>query len=56
MYGCVKTALLWYDLLTGTLKGMGFELLPYEHLMDNSSLEGKQFNIAWYFHYVEIPL
>jgi hypothetical protein len=30
LYGCVKSALLWYELFPGTLQGMGFELNPYD--------------------------
>jgi hypothetical protein len=48
MYRCVKSALLWYNLLTGTLKGMGFELIPYEPCMANCIVEGKQCTIDWY--------
>jgi hypothetical protein len=32
LYGCVKSALLWYDLFHSTLKEMGFILNPYEPL------------------------
>jgi hypothetical protein len=28
LYGCIKSAVLWYKLFTGTLKGMGFVLNP----------------------------
>ena len=28
LYGCIKSALLWYELFSGTLIGMGFELTP----------------------------
>jgi hypothetical protein len=30
LYGCIKSALLWYNLFTSTLKGMGFVLNPYD--------------------------
>jgi hypothetical protein len=29
-YGCVQSVLLWYELFSGTVKGMGFELNPYD--------------------------
>jgi hypothetical protein len=32
MNGCVKSALLWYKLLSGTLTDMGFELNMYGKL------------------------
>jgi hypothetical protein len=48
LYGCVKSALLWYELFTGTLKGMGFKLNPYDSCIANCMIEGKQCTIAWY--------
>ena len=30
IYGCVKSALLWYDLFSTTLTDMGFKLNPYD--------------------------
>jgi hypothetical protein len=48
MYGCVKSALLWYQLFSGTLVDMGFELNPYEPCMANCMIQGKQCTIAWY--------
>jgi hypothetical protein len=37
-----------YNLLTNTLRGMGFELNPYVPCMANCMIEGKQCTIAWY--------
>jgi hypothetical protein len=48
LYGCVKSALLWYELFTGTLQGMGFELNPYDTCVANKMYDGKQCTIAWY--------
>jgi hypothetical protein len=48
LYGCVMSALLWYELFTGTLKGMGFELNPYDTCVANKVIGGKQCTIAWY--------
>ena len=48
LYGCVKSALLWYDLFTGTLQEMGFELNPYDTCVANKVIDGKQCTIAWY--------
>jgi hypothetical protein len=48
MYGCVKSALLWYSLLVQTLHGLGFELNPYEPCKANCLIEGSQCTIAWY--------
>jgi hypothetical protein len=48
IYGCVKSALLWYELFHGTLKEMGFVINPYDSCMANCTIEGKQCTIAWY--------
>ncbi len=48
MYGCVKSALLWYNLFHGTLKDMGFTINPYDSCMANCMIEDKQCTIAWY--------
>jgi hypothetical protein len=29
LYCCVNSALLWYEVFSGTLQGMGFKLNPY---------------------------
>jgi hypothetical protein len=46
--GCVKSALLWYELFTSTLVTMGFELNPYDSYVANIVVDGKQCTIAWY--------
>jgi hypothetical protein len=48
LYGCVKSALLWYELFVGNLKDMGFELNPYDSCVANCMIEGKQCTVAWY--------
>ena len=48
LYGCVKSALLWYDLFRTNLKDMGFKLNPYDHCVANCMIEGTQCTIAWY--------
>ena len=48
LYGCVQSALLWYDLFTNTLVQMGFKLNPYNLCVANSQTKGKQCTIAWY--------
>jgi hypothetical protein len=35
LYGCVKLALLWYELFAGTLIKLGFELNPYDMCVAN---------------------
>jgi hypothetical protein len=48
LYGCVKSALLWYDLFASTLKDMGFVLNPYDACIANRMINGSQCTIAWY--------
>ena len=48
IYGCVKSALLWYQLFTESLEGMGFVLNPYDPCIANCTIEGSQCTVAWY--------
>ena len=48
MYGCVKSALLWYKLFSTALVGMGFELNPYDLCVANAIIDEKQCTIGWY--------
>jgi hypothetical protein len=48
IYGCVKSALLWYELFSGTLQKMGFVLNPYDKCVANCDINGKDCTIAWY--------
>ena len=48
LYGCVRSALLWYELFTTTLQGIGFELNPYDLCVANKNIKGKQCTIVWY--------
>jgi hypothetical protein len=48
LYGCVKSALLWYELFSSTLEGMGFTLNPYDNCVANKMIDGKQCTILWY--------
>jgi hypothetical protein len=48
IYGCVTSALLWYQVYHGTLKEMGFELNPYDPCVANCVIGGKQCTIVWY--------
>jgi hypothetical protein len=46
LYGCVQSALLWYELFSSTLQGMGFELNPYDACVANKVIDGKQCTIV----------
>ena len=48
MYGCVKSALLWYNVFHGALKEMGFKINPYDSCIANCDINGSQCTIAWY--------
>jgi hypothetical protein len=48
LYGCVQSALLWYNLFTETLQGMGFKLNPYDPCVANLTIHGKQCAVAWF--------
>jgi hypothetical protein len=48
LYGCVQSALLWYELFSGTLMDMGFELNPYDTCVANMTVDDKQCTIVWY--------
>jgi Reverse transcriptase (RNA-dependent DNA polymerase) len=48
LYGCVKLALLWYELFTSTLQKMGFVLNPYDACVANKIIDGTQCTVVWY--------
>ena len=48
LYGCVQSALLWYELYSSTLLEMGFVINPYDLCVANANLEGHQCTICWY--------
>ena len=48
IYGCLKSALLWYNLYSSTLQKMGFVLNPYDLCVANNMIDGSQCTIAFY--------
>ena len=48
LYGCVKSALLWYCLFRDTLQDLGFVLNPYDPCVANANIKGSQCTIVWY--------
>ena len=48
LYGCVKSALLWYRLFCDTLRDLGFALNPYDPCIANAMIKGSQCTIVWY--------
>jgi hypothetical protein len=48
LYGCVQSALLWYELFSSTLETIGFTLNPYDQCVANCDIDGSQCTICWY--------
>ncbi len=48
LYGCVQSALLWYELFSSTLQGMGFTLNPYDVCVANKTIDKRQCTIVWH--------
>ena len=48
LYGCMKSALLWYRLFRNMLQDLGFVLNPYNPCVANSQIKGSQCTIVWY--------
>ena len=48
LYGCIESALLWYELFSSKLKTLGFTLNPYDKCIANKIVDGKQCTVVWY--------
>lgn len=48
LYGCIESALLWYELFSSTLEKEGFIINPYDRCVANKTINGEQCTIAWY--------
>ena len=48
IYGCIESALCWYNLYSDTLKNEGFTINPYDECVANKIIDGKQCTITWY--------
>ena len=48
LYGCMESALLWYQLYSEKLQQMGFKINQYEKCIANKVINGKQCTMAWY--------
>ena len=48
LYGCLESALLWYELYSSTLVSMGFKLNPYDMCVANKIIDGSQCMITFY--------
>ena len=48
IYGCIESALLWYNFYVKTLKDLGFSINTYNIFGSKKMIGGKQFTIVWY--------
>ena len=48
LYGCVESALLWYETYAKVLTNMGFSINPYDKCVANKLVNGKQCTLVWY--------
>ena len=48
LYGCIESALQWYNLYKITLKSEGFVVNPYDFCVANKVINRKQCTITWY--------
>ena len=48
LYGCMKSAIIWYNTFVRTLKGLGFKLNPYDPCVANLTVDGSTLTIAWH--------
>jgi hypothetical protein len=48
LYGCIRSALLFYEKLVGDLTSQGFELNPYDPCVVNKIIKGSQCTITWH--------
>ena len=48
IYGCIESALRWYELYSETLEKEGFVINPYDKCVANKEIDGKQCTIVWY--------
>ena len=48
LYGCMQSAILWYETFVTKLKGAGFKLNPYDPCVANKQMNGSQCTIVWY--------
>jgi hypothetical protein len=48
LYGCLRSALLFYEKLVGDLKSQGFELNPYDPCVANKIINGHHLTLAWH--------
>jgi hypothetical protein len=48
LYGCLRSALLFYLKFVGDIESQGFELNPYDPCVANKMIHHKQFTMVWH--------
>ena len=48
LYGCMQSALLWYNTYSRCLKQLGFRLNPYNPCVANKVINGERCTVCWY--------
>lgn len=54
-YGCMQSALLWYETFKECLEGLGLKLDKYDLCIANKVIDRKQCNVGWYIDDTKIP-
>ena len=54
IYGCLKSALLFYEKLVGDLEAYGFKINPYNPCVANKMIGGKQLTVCWHVDDIKI--
>jgi hypothetical protein len=55
LYGCLRSALLFYLKFVGDIESQGFELNPYDPCVANKVIHGKQFTVVWHVDDIKMP-
>ena len=48
LYGCLESALLWYNLYSSTLEKIGFKINPYDRCVANKEINCSQCTVVFY--------
>ena len=48
IYGCIESALQWYNFYTQTLKTEGYKLNEYEKFVSNKAINENKCTVVWY--------
>ena len=54
LYGCLKSALLFYETLVGDLESYGFKINLYDPCVANKMIGGEQLIVCWYMDDLKI--